>query len=581
MRRLLVLVSSIIFVDALLFGALTPLIPGYADEFGLSKTGAGLLVAAFGAGALLGGIPGGIAALHIGPKRTVIFGLCLLAAASFAFAVADEAWTLGLARFAQGISSTTTWAGALAWLTVETPPGRRGETIGTAFGAAVFGAILGPMFGAGADAVGVTAAFAAVGVGALMLAAWAGTGPTSHAEPQPPGALAVALHDVRFLGGLWLNALPALLFGTLVVLAPLALADGGFSPLAIGLVFLTAGLVEVVVNPVLGRYSDRVGRLLPIRFALGAAVVVSTALAFADGARSDRFARLRRGRRVRWLLHAGNGARLRPGRGRWSRPGPCFRRHEHGVGARQRHGARGGRRPGRAFRRRRAVCARRRPLPAHPAGRAVGRTRPPAHGGCRGMKREDWNRRYAEPGLLWSAAPNRFLVSEVNELAPGRALDLACGEGRNAVWLAERGWNVVGVDYSDAALAKAAELAAERGVAVDLVNSDLLDYAPEQRAFDLVCVLYLQLPAAERRRILERAAGAVASGGAFLLVGHDLTNLEHGHGGPSDPEVLLTPEDVAAELPGLDVVKAERVLRPVEGASRPAIDALVRAHRFT
>ena len=197
------------------------------------------------------------------------------------------------------------------------------------------------------------------------------------------------------------------------------------------------------------------------------------------------------------------------------------------------------------------------------------------------MKREDWNRRYAEPGLLWSAAPNRFLVSEVNELAPGRALDLACGEGRNAVWLAERGWNVVGVDYSDVALAKAAELAAERGVAVDLVNSDLLDYAPEQRAFDLVCVLYLQLPAAERRRILERAAGAVASGGAFLLVGHDLTNLEHGHGGPSDPEVLLTPEDVAAELPGLEVVKAERVLRPVEGANRPAIDALVRAHRFT
>lgn len=282
MRRLLVLVSSIIFVDALLFGALTPLIPGYADEFGLSKTGAGLLVAAFGAGALLGGIPGGIAALHIGPKRTVIFGLCLLAAASFGFAAADEASTLGLARFAQGVSSTTTWAGALAWLTVETPPGRRGETIGTAFGAAVFGAILGPMFGAGADAVGVAAAFAAVGVLALVLAAWAGTGPTSHPEPQPPGALGVALRDVRFLGGLWLNALPALLFGTLVVLAPLALADGGFSPLAIGLVFLTAGLVEVVVNPVLGRYSDRVGRLLPIRFALGAAVVVSTALAFAD-----------------------------------------------------------------------------------------------------------------------------------------------------------------------------------------------------------------------------------------------------------------------------------------------------------
>src|SRR5215204_4672421 len=163
MRRLLVLVSAIVFVDTMLFGALAPLVPGYADEFGLSKTGAGLLVGAFGAGALLGGIPGGIAAMRFGPKRAVFLGLTLLALASFGFAVASGPWALGLARFVQGFSSTTTWAGALAWLTVAAPRSRRGELIGIAFGAAVFGAIIGPIFGAVADAVSIRATFGAVG----------------------------------------------------------------------------------------------------------------------------------------------------------------------------------------------------------------------------------------------------------------------------------------------------------------------------------------------------------------------------------------------------------------------------------
>ena len=127
-------------------------------------------MAAFGAGALIGGIPGGISARYIGPKWTVVFGLCLLGVASFAFAAADAAWSLGLARFLQGLSSTTTWAGALAWLTVETPSARRGQTLGTAFGIAVLGAILGPMFGAGADVMGIPAAFAIVGGMAFLLA---------------------------------------------------------------------------------------------------------------------------------------------------------------------------------------------------------------------------------------------------------------------------------------------------------------------------------------------------------------------------------------------------------------------------
>jgi len=193
--------------------------------------------------------------------------------------------------------------------------------------------------------------------------------------------------------------------------------------------------------------------------------------------------------------------------------------------------------------------------------------------------REDWNQRYTASDLLWTAVPSRFLVAEIEGLRPGLALDLACGEGRNAVWLAERGWAVVGVDFSDVGLDTARRMAAERDVEVDFVHADLLTYEPEPQRYDLVCVLYLHLPADDRRRVLARAAAAVAPGGTFLLVGHDRENLEQGHGGPSNARVLFTADEVVRELPGLDVVKAERVLRLVEGAARPAIDALVRARR--
>ncbi len=195
------------------------------------------------------------------------------------------------------------------------------------------------------------------------------------------------------------------------------------------------------------------------------------------------------------------------------------------------------------------------------------------------VQREDWDRRYAEPNLLWSATPNRFLVREAIGLTPARALDLACGEGRNALWLADLGWHVTAVDYSSVAIEKARKRAAAEAAAIAFVCADLLEYEPERGAYELVLVLYLQLPAAERRHVLSRAAGALAPGGTFFLVGHDLTNLRDGVGGPSDPEVLYTPDDIVAEVPGLVVVKAERVLRDVADADRPAIDALVRARR--
>jgi SAM-dependent methyltransferase len=206
----------------------------------------------------------------------------------------------------------------------------------------------------------------------------------------------------------------------------------------------------------------------------------------------------------------------------------------------------------------------------------------------------DWDAKYAAaPDLLWSAGPNRFLAEEAATLPPGRALDFACGEGRNAIWLAEQGWRTTGVDFSAVAVERGRRIAAERGLAagpvrapgtgcVDVVVADILAYEPEPRAFDLVAVFYLQLPAAERARALAAAARGVAPGGTLLVVGHDLLNLAKGVGGPKDPAVLFTPQDVVAEACGeLEVERATRVSRPVETeqGTRYAIDALVRARR--
>jgi SAM-dependent methyltransferase len=199
------------------------------------------------------------------------------------------------------------------------------------------------------------------------------------------------------------------------------------------------------------------------------------------------------------------------------------------------------------------------------------------------VKREDWNNRYEGAELVWTIRPNRFLVSEVEGMKPGRALDLACGEGRHAIWLAGLFWQVRAVDFSDVAIAKGRQLAERHAVQVDFEVADLTGFVPEPESADLAIVFYLQLPAEERTPILRRAAAAVAPGGTFLLVGHDLSNLERGYGGPKSPTVLYTAVDVAADLDGtgLEIERAEAVERPVETpeGERVAIDALVRAGR--
>lgn len=199
-------------------------------------------------------------------------------------------------------------------------------------------------------------------------------------------------------------------------------------------------------------------------------------------------------------------------------------------------------------------------------------------------KRDEWDRRYASSELVWSAGPNRFVADEVEPMAPGRALDLAAGEGRNAIWLAGLGWRVTAVDFSAVAVGKGERLAAERGVDVTWLTADLLTYRPEKAAYDLVLIVYLHLPPPEFAEVLGRAASAVAPGGTFLILGHDAANLTDGLGGPDDPRVLYRVETLRELLNGQDGMNirlAERVRRPVETdvGTREAIDTLVRATR--
>jgi 2-polyprenyl-3-methyl-5-hydroxy-6-metoxy-1,4-benzoquinol methylase len=201
------------------------------------------------------------------------------------------------------------------------------------------------------------------------------------------------------------------------------------------------------------------------------------------------------------------------------------------------------------------------------------------------VKRDAWNDKYASSELLWGVAPNRFVEQELRDLPPGRALDLASGEGRNAIWLAARGWRVTAVDFADVAIDKARKLAAAEGAEVDWRVDDVTEFVPDHGAFDLVLVAYLQLPPDERAVVLERIVDALAPGGTFLLVAHDRRNLTDGHGGPQVAEVLWRADEVVAALADLgdfDVASAGEVLRPVdlgEGHTVDAIDCLVRATR--
>jgi MFS family permease len=263
-RRLLAFVCVVAFVDTMFYAAITPLLPELSDRFGLSKTGAGILAGAYAAGMLVGCLPGGWLAARAGVRPTVLLGLGMLVAASVAFAFADSVVVLDVARFAQGLGGAASWAGALGWLIEGSPRERRGELIGTTIAAAVAGSLFGPVLGAGAERLSQEAVFGGVAVLGLALMAWAARMPSAaHAAEARFRALLASVGDRRVAAGMWLTALPGLLFSTMTVLGALRLDELGATAVAIAAVFLVAAALEAVAGPLIGRLSDRRGRLIP------------------------------------------------------------------------------------------------------------------------------------------------------------------------------------------------------------------------------------------------------------------------------------------------------------------------------
>ncbi len=278
-RRLVILVSVVVFADTVLFSAIIPLLPHIVDDLDLSKLQAGMLVGAYGAGAMIGGIPSGLLATRIGPKRAAVAGLLLLSLATIAFAFSSSGAALGATRFVQGLASAMTWAGALAWLTLSTPREQRGKTLGTVFGFAVLGFIVGPAIGALGELTSIRGVFVAIGVTAALVALAAASFPAGARDEVRPRALRRALGDTRFLAAVWVTLVPALFFGVLDVLVPLSLGAAGWGSVAIAAAFVAAGFTEVGLAPAIGSISDRRGRLYPIRLALLLLAIVAVVFA--------------------------------------------------------------------------------------------------------------------------------------------------------------------------------------------------------------------------------------------------------------------------------------------------------------
>jgi len=275
-RTLLLFVSAIVFTDTIFFTALTPLLPHYVHVVGLSKAGAGILVAAYPAGTLAGALPAGLLVAHLGAKRGVLVGLVLMSVSTLAFGWSNTAVELDAARFVQGLGGSCTWAAGMAWLASAAPAERRGELLGTALGAAVGGALFGPVVGAVADQIGTGPAFSAAAViGAILVAANFAMRAPERAEPQGLSAAFAAVRDPGVALGLWLTAIAGLAFGVLDVLAPLRLNGLGATPIVIGATFLASAAIETGLSPLSGRLSDRRGRYFPIRISLLSGVAVS------------------------------------------------------------------------------------------------------------------------------------------------------------------------------------------------------------------------------------------------------------------------------------------------------------------
>lgn len=274
-RRLVLIVGAVVFIDTMFYAVISPLLPQLTHELHLSKLSAGLMTAGYPIGMLVASLPGGILAARVGPRLTVMLGLLLLACSTVAFGLVQSAAALDLARVVEGVGGACSWAGGIAWIVEKAPADRRGEMIGRAVGAAVGGALFGPAIGALASFTGRPVLFCALAALALGLMALTRTLPDDgQTSSQGIRTMVAAIRTRPMVVGLWLMLLPALGSGILNVLGPLRMHRFGAGAAAIGATWLVAAGLEALVAPAVGRVSDRHGRIVPLRVGLAASAVV-------------------------------------------------------------------------------------------------------------------------------------------------------------------------------------------------------------------------------------------------------------------------------------------------------------------
>jgi MFS family permease len=271
-----------VLVDTIFYAALYPLVPYFEEEFGLSKSAVGILSGAYGAGVLVGSVPGGYLASRSGVRITALVGLILMSVTSVMFALVDTTWLLVASRFIGGFGSALSWVAAFTWLVDRAPEGRRAEMIGVMISAAVVGALLGPVLGSVAATVGLLPAFVFVAITGGVIAVWAAL----ERAPASSGDISLlpALRTVReplLLTSLWFIVLSPLLFSALAVLVPLDLNRLGWSAAAVGTVFFVSAVFEAFVHPLLGRWSDRSGYRPPVFVGLLASIGILLLLTWA------------------------------------------------------------------------------------------------------------------------------------------------------------------------------------------------------------------------------------------------------------------------------------------------------------
>ena len=277
MRRLLILACAVVFMETTFFAVLTPLLPSYRDELGLSDAAAGVLSGSFAAGTLVLALPGGWIAAKYGPRRAMIMGVIGVGVFSTIFGFADRIEVLDAARFLQGAFGALMWAGAISWVIAVAPRDRRGQVMGLIIAAAVIGEMLGSPIGALAYEIGTEIVFSAVLILAAVITAVAMTiPPASEVEGQPLDAALAAARRARLARTALVLAGPSAAFGMVVVVGPLRLDDLGATPWMIAAAFAGGSLVEAIIGPWVGKVSDRIGRRLPYVIGL---VVMAAAIA--------------------------------------------------------------------------------------------------------------------------------------------------------------------------------------------------------------------------------------------------------------------------------------------------------------